>query len=107
MKNDLPYILHILEAIDEIEKHSGNDERDLKTQRAIERCLQIIGEAARKLSNEFTLKHDGIPWRDIVGLRNKIVHDYFGIDEQVLWDVVEHELPVLKPQIEALLRAIT
>ena len=65
--------------------------------------LQVIGEAARALSPEFTAQHAEIPWPRIVGMRNILVHNYFGIDVEIVWSVVERDLPQLKQQVEAIL----
>lgn len=65
--------------------------------------LQVIGEAARALSPEFTAQHAEIPWPRIVGMRNILVHNYFSIDVEIVWSVVERDLPQLKQQVEAIL----
>jgi uncharacterized protein with HEPN domain len=59
--------------------------------------VQVIGEAARKVSPEFQEEHPGIPWRQIIGMRHRIVHDYMRVDEDILWEVVNHDLPKLLP----------
>jgi len=58
--------------------------------------LQIIGEAVRGISSEFRTAHLEIPWADIIGMRNILIHQYFGIDKDAVWKVVEHDLPILK-----------
>jgi uncharacterized protein with HEPN domain len=65
--------------------------------------LQIIGEAASKISPEFREQHPEIPWHKIIGTRHILVHGYFQIDTTLVWNVVIHDLPALKPQIEKLL----
>lgn len=62
--------------------------------------VQVIGEAARKVSEEFQAAHPEIPWRQIIGMRHRIVHDYMSVDEDVLWEVVKSDLPALLPQLE-------
>ena len=62
--------------------------------------VQVIGEAARKVSPEFQQAHPKIPWRQIVGMRHRIVHDYMRVDEDVLWEVVSADLPTLLPKLE-------
>ncbi len=65
--------------------------------------VQVIGEAARKVSDEFRNQHPEIPWRKIVGMRHRIVHDYMRVDEDILWQVVTNDLRALLPQLEAIL----
>ncbi len=65
--------------------------------------VQVIGEAARKVSDEFRGQHPEIPWRKIVGMRHRIVHDYMRVDEDILWQVVTNDLRALLPQLEAIL----
>ena len=62
--------------------------------------VQVIGEAARKVSPEFQQTHPEIPWRQIIGTRHRIVHDYMRVDEDVLWEVVHHDLPALLPLLQ-------
>jgi uncharacterized protein with HEPN domain len=66
--------------------------------------LQIIGEAVRGISSEFRTATPGIPWSDIIGMRNVLIHHYFGIDRDAVWNVVEHDLPALKSQLQSLVR---
>jgi uncharacterized protein with HEPN domain len=60
--------------------------------------LQIIGEAVRGITADFKAAHPEIPWSDIIGMRNILIHHYFGIDRDAVWKVVEHDLPLLKQQ---------
>jgi uncharacterized protein with HEPN domain len=62
--------------------------------------VQVIGEAARKVSLEFRQAHPEIPWRQIIGMRHRIVHDYMRVDEDVLWEVVSKDLTALLPLLE-------
>jgi len=73
-------------------------------QDAVLRNLQVIGEAAKKLSGDLCARHANVPWRDMAGLRDRIVHDYFGIDHEVVWDVMQNDLPALLPLIAAILQ---
>ncbi len=68
--------------------------------------LLIIGEAAGKLPTDLRDAHAEIPWRQIVGLRNVIAHQYFGLDLEIIWDVVEKELPELRLEVEAMLEEV-
>jgi uncharacterized protein with HEPN domain len=67
----------------------------------VARNLEIIGEATRQLPDEFKHLHTQIPWTEIAGLRNRIVHDYFGLDLEIIWEIVQHDLPELEKQIHA------
>lgn len=101
MDNDKAYILHMLDEIKNIENFlTGMDFDkfigDIKTSKAVERSLEIIGEAAKNLSVEFKEKNKEIPWRDVAGLRDKIIHHYFDVDYQAVWDIVQKNLPELK-----------
>jgi uncharacterized protein with HEPN domain len=100
-------ILDILDAIDRIASYvegmSYDDFlADRKTQDAVIRNVEIIGEAARSLPDDFKERHVDIPWDEIVGMRNVLVHQYFGILPDVVWDVIKHELPTLRSQIAEL-----
>ena len=72
-------------------------------QDAVVRQLEIIGEASRQLSDDFREQHDDVPWRAIIGMRNRIAHDYLNIDLDVVWDVVQHDLPDLKRRVHEVL----
>ena len=108
MKDDKIYLNHILDAINEIEVFvkDGFDAEDIRTERAIERCLEIIGEAANKLSKNFQKKFNQIEWNLVIGMRNKIIHDYFNVDLYVIKSTVEDDLPILKKQILKILKEI-
>lgn len=95
----------ILESIDKIEQYIegltlDSFSKDEKSTDAVVRNLEIIGEATGRLPDEFKQKHSGISWNQIVGLRHRIVHDYFGIDLQIIWKIVQEDLPVFKKALE-------
>lgn len=101
-------LLDIQDAIDRVFEYvEGLDYNsflnDQKTQDAVARNIEIIGEASRALPEEFREKADSIPWKDIVGMRNIVIHEYFGILPDVVWDVIQNELPILKKQVVQLL----
>ena len=73
---------------------------DTRTVDAVVRNLEIIGEAATRIPEEFKAGHPEVPWRRVVGLRNRIVHEYFGVDIGIVWSVVSQDLPHLKSQIQ-------
>lgn len=72
---------------------------DLKTQDAVVRNVEIIGEAVKKLPKAFTAKHAGIPWKEMAGTRDKLIHDYFGVNYDILWDIANNELPAILVKI--------
>jgi len=76
---------------------------DTKTQDAVVRNLEIIGEGVKNLSENLRAGYSDIPWKRIAGMRDKLIHEYFGVNLQLVWDVVEREFPELKGKIEALL----
>ena len=95
------FLEDIRESISRIERYtSGLDragfEADEKTVDAVVRNLEIIGEAARQLPEEFTRRNPQIEWRKIAGLRNRIVHAYFGLDLEIIWQIIRSDLPTLK-----------
>jgi uncharacterized protein with HEPN domain len=98
----------ILDAIAHIERYAARGreafEADELLQNWFVRHLQIIGEAARLLPQEVYARSPEIPWSQIIGMRHILVHNYFGIDTQVVWDAVERDLPSLKEKITTLLR---
>lgn len=75
---------------------------DRRTQLAILKAVEIVGEAAARLSRETTTAHPDIPWREVVGMRNRLAHAYFDIDLQVVWDTVRKDLPVPIAHLERL-----
>jgi uncharacterized protein with HEPN domain len=106
------YLQHIAEAIDRITGYiQGIDdaaalERDHKIQDAVIRNIEIIGEAANKIQKQapdFVAAHPSLPWREIRGMRNRMVHNYFDVNIDLLWSTVKDDLPKLKQQTESLL----
>lgn len=109
------YLGHILQAIERAERYMAplQDEEALRhddlAQDAIVRNLEIIGEAAARVladAPEFVAAHPQIPWRDMRGIRNKVIHEYFAVDWGVVWGTVKIDLPVLERQIEAVLAGL-
>ena len=79
---------------------------DSKTFDAVIRNLQVIGEAAKKLPPDIKRKYKTIEWKKIAGLRDIVVHDYFGINEDIIWDVILNKIPKLKQRSEFILKDI-
>ncbi len=110
MRSTQARLQDILEAIAQIETQQQKgkaafDENEL-IQVWMVHYLMIIGEAVRSLDPAFKQKYSSIPWRQISGMRNILVHDYFRIDKRLVWETVENEIPKLKTRIEELLRAL-
>ena len=77
--------------------------RDRRTRDAVVRNLEIVGEAVKRLPQQTKRDHPEVEWKKIAGLRDILVHDYFGIDMDIVWDVVQNKLPVLTEQIQRIL----
>jgi uncharacterized protein with HEPN domain len=104
-KDDTIYIGHMMDmAVKAVEKtkNLSREAFDLDENlcMALTHLLQVFGEAARRVSTDFQSRHSEIPWRKIIGMRHKIVHDYMYVDFDIVWDVVMHELPSLLPSLE-------
>ena len=97
----------ILESIEAIEDHVGNLDvseflDSIKTQDAVVRRLEIIGEAVARLPEEFTEEHSDIPWGDLIGMRNVMIHKYDDVNFELVWEAITKDLPKLKEQLEEL-----
>jgi uncharacterized protein with HEPN domain len=104
---DPAYLEHMLEAIARIQRYVGRKQRagflrDALLQDAVIRNIEIIGEAASRLSPEFAARHAEIPWRDIVGMRHRLIHGYLKVNLDTVWEVVERGLLALVPRLRAL-----
>lgn len=106
---DHDYLQHIQKAILELKAHTAAMTfeayaADTKTQRAVERNLEIIGEASKNLSDALKRKSPEVPWSNVYGARNRLVHIYFGVDQRILWDILQQDLDPLLGKVEELLR---
>lgn len=104
-RDDSVYLGHIQDAIARIESYlAGVTEEQFfeapLIQDGVIRQLQIIGEATKRLSAEFREGTPGIPWRDVAGMRDKLVHDYMGVDLEAVWDSAIEDVPALKAKLE-------
>ncbi|MFQ6674499.1 MAG: DUF86 domain-containing protein [Fidelibacterota bacterium] len=101
------WISDIEEAIRRIDRYlKGVDYsallQDTKTQDAIVRNMEIIGEAAKNISADFKKKHKSVEWGSIAGMRDKLIHHYFGVNWEIVWDIVKQKLPELTAQLRGL-----
>ena len=110
MKDDRIYLLHIRDAIRQIVEYTaagkGSFLADRKTQDAVVRNLEIIGEATKRGSPGLKATHTDIAWKPIAGMRDKLIHDYFGVNVQLVWDAVDRDLPVLYEKVKDLLTSL-
>jgi uncharacterized protein with HEPN domain len=110
LKRDaLLYLDDILEAIQRIEEYSahsdyGSFKQDKKAVDAIVRNFEIMGEAVNKVPSVLRKKYPDIPWLEMMGMRNKLIHEYFGVDTQILWKTIKENVPQLKPQVRKMLQ---
>ena len=73
--------------------------KDEKTQRAFARSIEIIGEAVKNISSDVIIKYKEVPWRNIAGMRDKLIHGYFSVDYEIVWDVAKNIIPEFKNQL--------
>jgi uncharacterized protein with HEPN domain len=105
------YIKDILENMDRADVFTKGFDldrftKDEKTLYAAVRCIEIIGEAAKQVPEQVRLRYPVIPWRDMAGMRDKVVHFYFGVNAQKVWLVIKEDIPRLRPLLKAALREL-
>ncbi len=108
-KDDEVYLQHILDSIVLIEEFTEEIEKNEFTrnelvQSAVIRQIEIIGEATKRLSNKTRDEYPNIPWKDMAGMRDKLIHGYFGVDIDAVWDTVQRDIPKLEKDIENVLK---
>ncbi len=108
MKDNLAYIDHIQQCICKIQEYTKNlNQSDFSTaeliQDAVIRNIEIIGEATKKISSDFKARYKEVPWKEMAGMRDKLIHDYFGVDVEVVWKTIQEDIPMLKSLIEQII----
>lgn len=104
MRDDAARIVDIVEACDQILEHVAGDrdrfDSDPALQAAAQRWLEIIGEAAARLSDDFKAAHPDIAWRDLTGMRNILAHGYFRVDNDLMWAAITQDVPALRRSLQ-------
>lgn len=108
-RTDKQYLLDMCDAIKSANEFLGKAsqkdfEGDYMLQSAVFRQFEIIREAASRLSADLTRQHDKINWQEVIGMRHKMIHDYFEVSVDIVWNTAKNDLPVLKEQIEDILK---
>jgi uncharacterized protein with HEPN domain len=109
---DIVRLKHILDAVKDIKRFIKNtDYQEFESNKMLQSAcihqLEIIGEAAKHFSDEFFKRYQDVEWAEIVGLRNLLIHEYFGIDLKIVWQVIQNDLPKLKKNINQILKELT
>ncbi|MFQ5852863.1 MAG: DUF86 domain-containing protein [Candidatus Binatia bacterium] len=110
-RRDPDYFSDILEAMQRIISYTGGLSyeqfmEDRRTQDAVVRNIEVIGEAVKRLSSSLKKQHPTIPWKDMAGMRDKVIHDYFGINYDIVWTVTSEEIPKLVPSVTSVLEKL-
>lgn len=104
---DRLFLKHIQDAITDIKSFTADGRdgfmEDRKTQSAVVRQLEIIGEAVKNLSAALTTLESAVPWRQIAGTRDRLIHAYFSVDLDAVWSMIEQDLPALKADVQRIL----
>ena len=109
-KDNLVYIQDILDAIEKIKRYCKGVKKQefLKNELLMDgivRNLEIMGEAVKRLSDEFRSMYPDIPWRKIAGMRDKIIHDYINVNYDIVWDAVKEDLPQLEKKLREIIKS--
>ena len=110
-KDDSVFLEHILDSIEKIEEFTRNVSKsdflnNVQLQDAVVRRIEILGEAAKNISQIIVEKHPEVEWKKMIGTRDKLVHGYFGVDLEVVWFVIKDDLPKLKEKVKKILREL-
>jgi len=106
--NDKTYLKHVLDLSSEIEEYVSRGGRSLfdldsAIRNAIIRDLEVIGEACRNISESFRAKHKEVPWKEIIGTRDRLIHDYMGVDLEKVWEMATIDVPDLEDKVKEIL----
>jgi uncharacterized protein with HEPN domain len=108
LRRDLDYLVDIEDAIHHAIAYTEGISweeyiEDRKTQDAVVRNLEVLGEASKKISIHLCREQPNIPWQEMAGTRDRLIHHYFGINQEIVWQIVKHDLPDLRRYISALI----
>ena len=109
-KEDIVYLRHIFDAISRIDEYTQTmNYNDFASNHLVQdgviRQIEIMGEATKKLSESIRNKYPDVPWKDMAGMRDKLIHHYFGVDMEAVWDTTKKDVPVLREKIESIIEA--
>lgn len=107
MSDDLLFLIHIRDSLREVRAFVANETREgflenRMLQNAVMRSFEVVGEASRRVSGEYRERHPEVPWRLMGDFRNKLIHDYFALDLEIIWKTAVEDTPTLLEQIERL-----
>jgi uncharacterized protein with HEPN domain len=110
LKDNRIYFRHIIDAIERIERYTEDGKEEFLESEMIQNAviwnIGVIGEAVRQVSNWLKESHPDIPWQQMISMRNRLVHEYFNINPDLVWEVVETHLPLFKAQAQAILKEL-
>ncbi|WP_342306312.1 DUF86 domain-containing protein [Methanolobus sp. ZRKC5] len=111
MKDPEVFLMHIVDSIDKIEDFTNSRTKedfleDIQLQDATIRRIEIIGEASKNIPEDFKVQYPDVPWSEMARTRDKLIHGYFGVDLQLTWDIVQHDLPELKEKMHQILEEL-
>ena len=106
------YLVDMIDAIEKAESfirrmNSEAFEKDSKTTFAVIRAFEVIGEAVKKIPSGVRNRHKNIPWKEMAGMRDKLIQEYFGIKPRVVWKTIKQDLPEVKPHLQAILNGLS